>query len=74
MDGKIRVVSLEKEGLKMMEEHFVETSWGVTCHHYLRFSLTSQEFILLGYQDGSLHIYDYTRYKAQNFKKLLFSV
>ena len=74
MDGKLRVLNVEKDGLRMTEEHFVETSWGVTAHLYISFSQTQQEFIILGYQDGSVHVYDYTRYKAQNFKKLLFSV
>lgn len=33
-----------------------------------------QEFIVLGYEDGSLHVYDYTRYNTQCFKKLIFTL
>jgi len=29
---------------------------------------------VLGYEDGSVHVYDYSKYKTQNYKKLVFSV
>jgi hypothetical protein len=29
---------------------------------------------VLGYEDGSVHVYDYSRFKGENYKKLVFSV
>lgn len=57
-------------GLEMTEAHFIETSWGVSCSKFFSFSgvdpVTNesmlQDFIVLGYEDGSIHVYDYTRY------------
>lgn len=63
----------DKDHLLIDEKHFVETTWGSTAAELFTFQ-DEQEFIVLGQEDGSIHVYDYTRFKTSNYKKLIFNV
>ena len=62
-----------QDHLLIDEKHFVETTWGSTSSEFFTFQ-GNQEFIVVGQEDGSLHVYDYTRFKTTNYKKLIFNV
>ena len=80
MDGKLKVLNLSPSDNKITfdESHFIETSWGVTSNAFFQFpdaeGNLSQEYVVLGYEDGSIHAYDYSRYCKDNYKKLVFNV
>lgn len=80
MDGKLKVMRLSKNGLEsgifdktkleLTEQHYVETSTGVSAATFFQFpgieskyGKLVQEFIVLGSEEGMIFVYDYTRYK-----------
>ena len=78
MDGKLKVMRLAKNQLEsglsgktkleMTEQHFVETSTGVSAASFFKFpskdGKLNQEFIVLGSEGGTIFVYDYTRFKS----------
>ena len=85
MDGKLKFLTLssrgegtmqmQRPGIETRESHYIETTWGVCAAQFFKFENSGgcQEFVVLGYEDGSIHVYDYTRFNTQSFKKLVFS-
>lgn len=68
MDGKMKILEIQpqNENDNIQIKHQVETSNGVMCSEYFNFvdntQNKSQEFIVLGMEDGSLNVYDYTKF------------
>ena len=69
-DGRLKILEVESGSQKVEMTHFVETNWGVTAAEF--FSFDQQEFIVLGFENGSLHVYDYSKWKNSNYTKLVF--
>ena len=63
---KILEIQPQNMNEKIQIKHQVETSNGVICCEYFDFldknQNKSQEFIVLGMEDGSLNVYDYTKF------------
>lgn len=76
MDGKLQVLKIKDN--EISEHHFVETTAGVSCAKIFQFKNeptgNPQDFIVLGYEDGQLHVYDYQRWQSKNYKKLVFNI
>ena len=54
----------------------METSAGVSCVEFFSFQSQEQrqEFIVIGYEDGQMHVYDLTKNHNQSHKKLVFNI
>jgi hypothetical protein len=67
MDGRFKVFSLqslvEADPKHLKETHYVETVYGVNDAEYFSFGLDS-EFIVAGFDDGTLGVYDYAAKKS----------
>lgn len=74
MDGKFKVLRLKESVFE--EVHFMETTHGVSAIEFFQFNNggTAQEFVVLGMENGSVHVYDYTKNKSSNYSKLIFNV
>ena len=74
MDGKLKVLRINESVFE--EVHFMETTHGVSAVEFFQFQNdgATQEFIVLGMENGSLHVYDYTKNKSNNYSKVLFNV
>lgn len=68
MDGQVKV--LEVDGSKdaaFSIVHSLETSSSVTCAQY--FCFDKQVFLVFAFEDGSMHVYDYTKMEPQGSYK-----
>lgn len=78
MDGKLQILEFDPNAMSISEKHFVETTTGVSCAKFFKFKNeavgVAQEFIVLGYEDGQIHVYDLTKFGNTNYQKLVFSV
>ena len=55
----------------------METPWGISAAEFFQFENgdePNQEFIVVGFENGSIHVYDYTKHKKESYKKLIFNV
>ena len=74
MDGKFKVIRVKESVFE--EVHYMETTHGVSAIEFFQFETEGQpqEFVVLGMENGSVHVYDYTKNKASNYSKLIFNV
>jgi hypothetical protein len=76
MDGKMKIFTLknltESANQELANVHFVENSYCVLDSEY--FTFDNNEFIVMGLDDGSCHVYDYGSRKGQSYERPLFRV
>jgi hypothetical protein len=83
MDGKFKLISTEvirdlknseanytfekSPGTNIVEDHYFEVDCGVTDAN--SFSLNKTDYIIIGLEDGSLHIYNMTKNLGKSFSR-----
>lgn len=76
MDGKMKIFTLKNLTDSVNKDltplHFVENSYCVVDSEYFNFD--NNEFIVMGLDDGSFHVYDYGNKKGQSYERPLFRV
>ena len=76
MDGKMKIFTLKNVTESINKElstvHFVENSYCVMDSEYFNFG--NNEFMVMGLDDGSFHVYDYGKKKDKSYERPVFRV